>query len=753
MVLCADLNIEGLQHRLLPFMESETLGQAVDQVADSVVITDREGKIEYVNPAFSRMTGYSPEDAIGATPRLVRSGKQDQPFYQNLWSTIRSGRTWRGDLINRRKNGSLYTEEMVITPVRDDSGAITNFIAIKQDITERRAAEEAQCFLGSLLAATADAIVGVTLDGTIMSWNPSAEKLYGFLAKEIIGTPVSALIPPEYWEHLNVNLAKIAEGETLSAFEGTGVTREGRRFDISLSLSPVPDRSGKVIGAAAIIRDITRWKRAQEETAFLASLVQTSEDAIFGLTPDGTITSWNKGAEMIFGYTDDEAVGKGISNLVPGKSEAEAPRILDALEQGQNLTHLETVGRTKDGGQVDISLSISPIRNPGGRNVALAATAHNITTRKQNERDLRASESRYRHLFEHNLAGVVRTNLDGRVLDCNPALVRMLGYTLENIPNAASVYYFENDRARLIERLKTERFVTNQELKFRRKDGGALWVLANLALTDDENGGVLEATLIDITDRKRSEEDREMAMAAAQAANRAKSEFLANMSHEIRTPMNGVMGMTAVLLDTELTSEQREYLSIVKSSADSLLTVINDILDFSKVEAGKLELESVPFDLPAVVESAAKSLLLTAHDKGLDLRWHIEPEVPESLIGDSTRVRQVLLNVMNNAIKFTKQGSVAVDVFAEGRDTGSVALHFIVSDTGIGIPHDKQKAIFEAFVQGDSSSTRKFGGTGLGLAISSGLVKAMDGNIWVESEPGMGSDFHFRIRLGRVESC
>ena len=383
----------------------------------------------------------------------------------------------------------------------------------------------------------------------------------------------------------------------------------------------------------------------------------------------------------------------------------------------------------------------------------MGSAAHDITARKQTERDLRTSEGRYRHLFENNLAGVVRTRLDGRVLEWNPALAHMLGYTLDDIPNAAEVYYFENDRARIIERLKTEKSVTNEELKFRRKDGSALWVLANVAMTEDENGSVLEATLIDITNRKRSEEDREKTMAAAEAANRAKSEFLANMSHEIRTPMNGVIAMTELVLETELTAEQREYLDIVKSSADSLLTLINDILDFSKIEARKLELARVAFDLPEVVESAAKSLSLAAHEKGLDLRWRVAPEVPASLAGDPNRVRQILVNVMNNAIKFTEHGSVAVDVSPEQETASSVLLHFTVSDTGIGIPREKQRAVFEAFVQGDSSATRKFGGTGLGLAISSTLVQMMDGDIWVDSEQGKGSDFHFRIRLGRVEGC
>lgn len=225
-------------------------------------------------------------------------------------------------------------------------------------------------------------------------------------------------------------------------------------------------------------------------------------------------------------YTDHEAIGKSISSLVPSTCDGEIARIFNMLEEGQSFTHFETAGTTKNGGQVDISLSISPIRDPGGRTVAVTVTAHDISVRKRSERDLRASEIRYRHLFEHNLAGVVRTRLDGSVLDCNPALGNMLGYTLDDIPNAAEVYYFGDDRARIIERLRSEKSLTNQELKFRRKDGSELWVLANFALTEDEGGSVMEATVIDITDRKRFEEGREKAMAAAEAANRAKSEFL-----------------------------------------------------------------------------------------------------------------------------------------------------------------------------------------------------------------------------------
>ena len=388
---------------------------------------------------------------------------------------------------------------------------------------------------------------------------------------------------------------------------------------------------------------------------------------------------------------------------------------------------------------------------------SLTSLADRRFTAQALEIALHASEERYRRFFERSLSGVYRSTTDGRLIDCNAAFASIFGYETREACLAASapeLYDTTAARERFISELERAGGLTDFESQARRRDGAPIWILETATLVDETgpqgSGRIIEGTILDITERKQSEAKLNEAMRAAEEANRSKGEFLANMSHEIRTPMNGIIGMTELALGTDLTPEQREYLETVRTSADSLLGVINDILDFSKIEAQKVYIDVVDFDLHHVLDDVLYSVAPRAHEKGLELACHVSADVPAALGGDSTRVRQIVLNLVGNAIKFTETGEVIVHVTREASTEGHVTLHFVVSDTGIGIPAEKHAAIFESFTQADASTTRRFGGTGLGLTICARLASLMGGRIWVESEPGRGSQFHvvlpFEIR-------
>jgi two-component system sensor histidine kinase/response regulator len=994
-------------------IERSGLVTAVEQAADGIVITDTDGKIQYVNPAFSAMTGYTSEEAVGQHTRILKSGQHPVEFYRGLWNTIQSGGAWHGEVTNRRKDGSLYQEEMQITPVQGPDGKIGSYIAIKRDVTERRAAEEAQRLLAAIVESSEDAIVSHTPTGIILSWNHAAEKTFGYTAGEVIGKHVSLLVPPERMPGLAYLTEQVLQGRPVSQYEGLCLCKDGVRLRVALTLCPILNAAGEVVATASMIRDVTERHEAEQVAAFLASIVESSDEAIMGATLDGTIVSWNRGAEELYGYTSQEMIGKNAALLAPPDRYDEVGRHLMSIREGRTIRPYDTVRQKKDGSRVDIAISFSPIRDSAGKIVGASGIARDINRRLQVEKKLRESEELFREVFEHAPFGMCVTDLDGHFIQVNATLCHILGYSQQELAakswpelthpddqttglsvgeqlhhdpndtvamekrcihrNGATVWarvkvsvvrdsggvalfhvghleditdrkrakealYESEDRFRVMadscptmlwvtgadggiqfvnrmlreltgstfeqveggkwqllfhpddtaayvgafQHAVREQAAFRAEARIRRADGEWRWLgsfaqprlspggefLGHIGLSSDitdrrlaeqglrnseekfrqlaenihevfwmmppagdeilyvspayeqvwertrdslyqnpmswaeaihpedaEKAHVLFARQIegeaieseyrirtpggqekwirdrafpicdeagrltrivgiaeDITEAKRYENDLIHAWEQAEAANRAKSRFLANMSHEIRTPMNGVIGMLQLLLATSLTSEQQRYVKVAQESGRTLLALIDDILDLSKIEARKVTLENLSFNLRETIDGVIQLLRVQAAAKGLDFRARVAPDISQLLCGDQRRLRQVLINLAGNAIKFTERGHVTLEAAREREPNGIATIRFAITDTGIGIPPDQAARLFSPFTQADDSTTRKYGGTGLGLAICKQLVEMMGGTIGVESQEGHGSTFWFTatFELGRA---
>ena len=490
--------------------------------------------------------------------------------------------------------------------------------------------------------------------------------------------------------------------------------------------------------------------------SLFSALIEIADDAVVVIDDTQCILLFNRGAERMFGYSAAEVVGESLTLLMPEVAgQRHAAHVRDFGSQRPSARRMgdraPISGKRANGDLFAAEASISHVDVNGLR--YFAAIVRDVSERRKYEEALAASEARFRTLAESAPVGIFHTDSAGDCLYVNSRWADMAGMRLnEAMGEGWTRALHPDDRARVYEawRAALDGGAPFQgEFRFLRPDGRETWVLGHFVpvqLNSYGDRGYI-GTTTDITERKLQSAVLEQAKQEAEQAARAKSLFLANMSHEIRTPLNAVIGMTSLLMDTPISEEQKDLAQTIRASGEALLAIINDILDYSKADLGKLELEHQAFDLRRTVEDSLDLLAPGAAVKSLNLAYFIEEGVPETLVGDVTRLRQILVNLISNAVKFTHQGEVVVNVDGRASDDGRYRLHVSVRDTGIGIPRDRLPFLFQSFTQVDSSTTRKYGGTGLGLAISKRLAELMGGSAWAESEPGLGSTFHFTAEV------
>jgi PAS domain S-box-containing protein len=632
-------------------------------------------------------------------------------------------------------------------------------VADDADTTERKEAELAQALSAAIIKSSEDAIYAVDLDGVITYWNRGAEGIYGYTAQEAIGQSLMILIPPERHEMERDILERLRRGERIKRYETVRRRKDGSHVDISLTVSPIKNAQGEVIGTSRIARDITERKRAEEAQAHLAAVVEHSRDPIISKSPDGTVTSWNSAAEALFGYSAAEMIGQSVRRIIPPELMAEEDEILDRLRAGQSVEHFETELLTKDGRRVPVSLTISPIKDATGLVVGASKVVHDITERKRAEEELRRARLRLELALQASGAFTWGWNVvEDRLDEWTPQYRRLYGFALDE-PATVETWLTRvhpDDRARLSDRVQQILDTPgddewNEEFRVIHPELGERWIFGLGRAFRDEAGRVLRMTgvTMDITGRKRQEEERSRLLASeryareqAEAANRLKDEFLATVSHELRSPLNSILGWARMLRDKRLDEEGAAHaLEVIYRSARAQNRLIGDLLDVSRIITGKLRLQVSVVDLIPITEAAMDVVRPAADARGIKLISALD-RTAGPVSGDADRLQQIIWNLLSNAVKFTPAGGQVV--IRLEREGGGVTL--TVSDTGVGIEPEFLPFVFDRFRQFASEPARLSAGLGLGLAIVRHLVELHGGAVSAASR-GRGQGATFTVAL------
>jgi PAS domain S-box-containing protein len=529
--------------------------------------------------------------------------------------------------------------------------------------------------------------------------------------------------------------------------EAVGKDIEGRQIWSQIVATPVYDDAGDIIAVMEVVMPVTERKRAEmalAESEEKYRLLIENANEVIAVAQDGFLKFFNDRAVELSGYSREELASKPFVEIIyPEDRDLVLANYFERL-RGIDVPKVYEFRAVDKSGQIKWVQISSVFITWAGQPASLIFIS-DVT-------DRRRAEEAYHTLVEQSLQGLVILQ-EGRIVFANRALAQMLGTSPQELLSLSKrevhALVHPDDRTtvwgRYRDRLKGERWPEHYEFRAVRKNGAVIWLEVYTKLIEYQGTPAIQATFIDITDRKVVEEALRQAKVAAETATRTKSEFLASMSHEIRTPLNAVVGVTGLLLETELSQEQEEYVETIRNSGDAVLSIMNDILDLSKIEGGRMELENQPAELQSCIKASMAIVASFAHEKGLRLSQKIDSDVPEMILGDGMKLKQVLVNLLSNSVKFTDKGEVEVSISGQKLEGDLYRIHFAIKDTGIGIPAEKMSSLFQPFSQVDPSIARRYGGTGLGLAISKRLVELMGGEIWAESLPGRGSTFHFTI--------
>jgi PAS domain S-box-containing protein len=759
----------------------------------AVYTCDNLGYITSFNKAAEVLWGRKPEIGkdlwCGSWKIFYTNGEPMDLDTCPMAITLREGRAIEGkEILIERPDYTRLKVRPYPVPIFDEDGLLTGAINTLVDITNLTDGEEKRAMLASIVNSSNDTIISKTLDGIITSWNLAAEKMFGYTAKEAIGKHISLIIPPAQLKEEEVIINNIRQGNKIDHFQTIRIAKDGREVPISLSVSPIMSSNGKVIGASKIVHDITESLQAAEKQAILAAIVDTSDDTILSKTLQGIITSWNKAAEKMFGYTESEALGKHISLIIPSDRLDEEKHIISEISKGRTVDHFQTIRIAKDGRKIPISVSVSPIINSSGNVIGASKIARDISDQQA------AHEAARRYTDRLEVINAI-TETISEELDLNKILQKVTDKTTQLTGAQFGAFFYNNidangesfmlytlsgapkeafERFGMPRNTEVFKMTFNGEGVVRVADitkddrygrsaphygmpPGHLPVVSYLAVpVASRSGAVIGGLFFGHPEPDKFTEEHEdiVASIAGQAAigidnailyeevkslNDKKDEFIGLASHELKTPLTSISGYLQIISRLNTDDNTQKFVDKTVNQVKKLSSLVSDLLDVSKIEAGKLQLTKEEFDIKAVVNNIIELMQFSNGNYQLSLETDIDSLI---MNGDPDRIEQVLINLLNNAIKYSP-GNNKVELSLSRTDN---EVKIGVKDFGIGITPDKLTKVFTRFYRVEGTN-HTISGLGIGLYLSHEIITRHNGKLWVESELGKGSTFWVTLPL------